>query len=85
MVIMPYSNELSDEIQTKVVQLQNFSELEVSTQLRLWKETFIFRRQVVRDQSTSDIIKNFPAYSNPFLVNWFLKIIFFALNICFLL
>ncbi|CAM4949821.1 unnamed protein product [Rotaria socialis] len=68
MVIMPYSNELSDEIQTKVVQLQNFSELEVSTQLRLWKETFIFRRQVVRDQSTSDIIKNFPAYSNPFLI-----------------
>ncbi|CAF1970628.1 unnamed protein product [Rotaria magnacalcarata] len=67
MVIMPYSEELSDEIQSKVVQLQNFSQLDVSTQLRLWKETFIFRRQIVRDQSTSDIMKNFPAYSNAFL------------------
>ncbi|CAF4282585.1 unnamed protein product [Rotaria magnacalcarata] len=68
MVIMPYSEELSDEIQSKVVQLQNFSQLDVSTQLRLWKETFIFRRQIVRDQSTSDIMKNFPAYSNAFLL-----------------
>jgi len=69
MVIMPYSNELSDEIQSKVVQLQNFSQLDIGTQLRLWKETFIFRRQVVRDQATSDIVKNFPAYSDTFLVN----------------
>ncbi|CAM4849426.1 unnamed protein product [Rotaria magnacalcarata] len=68
MVIMPYSEELSDEIQSKVVPLQNFSQLDVSTQLRLWKETFIFRRQIVRDQSTSDIMKNFPAYSNAFLL-----------------
>ncbi|CAF1276655.1 unnamed protein product [Didymodactylos carnosus] len=64
---------LSDEIQSKVVQLQNFSQLDISTldistQLRLWKETFIFRRQVLRDQSTSDIMKNFPAYSDAFLV-----------------
>ena len=75
MVIMPYSNELSDEIQSKVVQLQNFSQLDISTQLLLWKETLIFRRQVVRDQSTSDIMKNFPAYSDAFLVNYFIKII----------
>ncbi|CAF4644957.1 unnamed protein product, partial [Rotaria socialis] len=68
MVIMPYSEELSDEIQSKVVQLQNFSQFDVSTQLRLWKETFIFRRQVVRDQSTSDIMKNFLACSNAFLL-----------------
>ncbi|CAF1514497.1 unnamed protein product, partial [Didymodactylos carnosus] len=58
----------SDEIQSKVVQLQNFSQLDISTQLRLWKETFIFRRQVVRDESTSDITKNFPACSDAFLV-----------------
>lgn len=75
MVIMHYSDELSNEIQSKVPQLQNFSQLDISTQLRLWKETFIFRRQVVRDQSTSDIMKNFPAYSNAFLVNCFLKTI----------
>lgn len=69
MIIMPYNNEISDEIQSKVKQLQNFSKLDVNTQLRLWKETFIFRRQVVRDQSTSDIMTNFPAYSDAFLVN----------------
>ncbi|CAF3881149.1 unnamed protein product [Rotaria sordida] len=63
MVIMPYNNEISDDIQSKVKQLQNFSQLDVNTQLRLWKETFVFRRQVVQDQSTSDIMKNFPAYS----------------------
>ncbi|CAF3367851.1 unnamed protein product [Rotaria sp. Silwood2] len=68
MVIMPYNNQISDEIQSMVVQLQNFSQLDVNTQLRLWKETFTFRRQVVRDQSTSDIMKNFPAYSDAFLV-----------------
>lgn len=66
---MPYNNQLSDEIQSKVVQLQNFSQLDTDTQLHLWKETFIFRRQVVRDQSTTDIMKNFPAYNNPFLVS----------------
>lgn len=69
MVIMSYSNELSDEMQANLVKLQHFSELDISTRIHLWKETFIFRRQVVRDQSTNDIMKNFPAYSDAFLVN----------------
>ena len=69
MVIMPYNNEISDEIQSKVVQLQNFSQLDITTKLRLWKETFVFRRQVVRDQSTSDVMENFSAYNDPFLVS----------------
>ncbi|CAF4165901.1 unnamed protein product [Adineta steineri] len=68
MVIMPHNNELSDEIQSKVIQLQSFSQLDINTQLCLWKETFIFRRQLVRDQSTSDVMKNFPAYSDAVLV-----------------
>ncbi|CAF1286535.1 unnamed protein product [Rotaria sordida] len=68
MVITPYNNEISDEIQSKVVQLQNFSQLDIITKLRLWKETFVFRRQVVRDHSTSDVMKNFSAYNDPFLV-----------------
>lgn len=69
MAIMPCSDELSDEMQSKVIQLQNVSQLDTSTQLRLWKETFILRRKAIRDQSTSDVMKNFPAYSNAFLVN----------------
>ncbi|CAF1374408.1 unnamed protein product, partial [Adineta steineri] len=51
-----------------VIQLQSFSQLDINTQLCLWKETFIFRRQLVRDQSTSDVMKNFPAYSDAVLV-----------------
>lgn len=66
---MPINNEITDEIQSKVVQLQNFSQLDVDTKLRLWKETFVFRRQVVRDQSTSDVMKNFPGYNDDFLVS----------------
>lgn len=69
MVIMTYNNEISDEIQSKVVQLPNFSQLDINTKLHLWKETFVFRRQVVRDQSTSDVVKNFPAYNDAFLVS----------------
>ncbi len=68
MIIIPY-NEVSNEIQSKVEQLRDLSQIDVNTQLRLWKETFGFRRQIVRDQLTTDIIKNFPAYSDPFLVN----------------
>lgn len=66
---MPYNNELSDEIQSKVVQLQNFFQLDICVKLHLWKETFVFRGQVVREQSTSDVMKNFPAYNDAFLVN----------------
>ncbi len=75
MVIMPYNNELSDEIQSKVIQLQNFSQLDISSQLSLWKETSVFRRQVVREQSTSDVMTTLPAYRDAFLVNQLLKII----------
>ncbi len=68
MIIISY-NEISNEIQSKVEQLRALSQIDLSTQLRLWKETFGFRRQVVREQPTSDVMKNFPAYSDPFLVS----------------
>ncbi|CAF1237741.1 unnamed protein product [Adineta ricciae] len=68
MVIMHGDNEISDEIQLKAVQLCDFDRLDVDTKLRLWRETFGFRRQAVRDQSTSDIMKKFPAYNEPHLV-----------------
>ena len=68
MVIIPYS-DISNEIQSNIEQLQNWSQINADTQLRLWQETFLFRRKVVRDGSTNDIMKNFPAYSNAFLVN----------------
>lgn len=72
---MPCNTELSDEMRCKVTELKNFSKLDTNTQLRLWKETFTVRRQAIRDQSTSDVMKTFPAYSNAFLVNKSVKII----------
>jgi hypothetical protein len=68
MTIIPYDEE-SNEIQSKVEQLRDLSQIDLNIQLRLWKETIGFRRKIVRNQSTSDILKNFPAYGNPFLVN----------------
>jgi hypothetical protein len=82
MVIIPY-DQISNDIQSKVEQLRDLSQVNVDTQLRLWKETFRFRRQIVRDQSTNDILNNFPAYSNSFLVNKFFTYCFFSLNIFF--
>jgi hypothetical protein len=77
--MIPY-DEISNDIQSKVEQLRDLSQIDVGTQLRLWNETFGFRHQIVRDQSTNDILNNFPAYSNSFLVNKFFMCCFFSLN-----
>lgn len=69
-MITPY-REISNEIQSKVEQLKDLTLGDISSLTGLWNETFVFRRQVVRDQATSDIINTFPAYSNDFLVNLF--------------
>ncbi|CAF4247722.1 unnamed protein product, partial [Adineta steineri] len=34
----------------------------------LWNETMQVRRQYIRENSTSDIVKEFPGYSNPILI-----------------
>lgn len=75
MVIMSGNDEISDEIQSKIVQLYDVGQLDIDTKLRLWKETFVFRRQTVRDQSTGDIMKKFPAYNDTHLVSLLLEVI----------
>jgi hypothetical protein len=69
MIIIPYNDEISNDIQTKVNQLRDISQIDVHTQLKLWKETLHFRRQSIRNRSTADILKDFPGYSNSLLVN----------------
>jgi hypothetical protein len=59
MTIIPYDEE-SNEIQSKVEQLRDLSQIDLNIQLRLWKETIGFRRQIVRNQSTSDILTLYP-------------------------
>ena len=69
MIISPDDNDASGEIQSKADQLRDDSQLDIHTQICLWKETLHYRRQSIRDQSTSDILKNFPGYKNALLVN----------------
>ena len=69
MIILPYNNEVSNDIQSKVEKLRNLSQIDVDTRLTLWKETFYFRRQSIRDRSTVDILNDFPGYGDSLLVN----------------
>ncbi|CAF5175888.1 unnamed protein product, partial [Rotaria sp. Silwood1] len=49
-------------------QLRDTTTIDIHTQLRLWKETLCFRRQSIGNRSTTDILKDFPGYTNPLLV-----------------
>ena len=68
MIVLPYNDEISNDIQLKVEKLRDLSQLDVDTRLSLWKETFYFRRQSIRDRSTSDILNDFPGYGDSLLV-----------------
>ena len=54
--------------------------MDIHTQLRLWKETLHFRRQSITNRSTTDVLKNFPGYNNPLLVNLSTIYCLFVLN-----
>lgn len=74
MVIIPY-DEISDKIESKIEELKSVAPDDVACQIGLWKETFLFRRKTVRDQSTSEVMALFPAYSDSILVSLFLFIL----------
>ena len=69
MTIIPYDAAMSNENQTKANQLRAVSQIDLHIQLKLWQETFAFRRQSIRNQSIQDILNDFPGYSNSLLVN----------------
>jgi hypothetical protein len=66
---LPYTDQISNDIETKVNQLQDVSQIDAEMKLNLWKQTFSYRREYIRNQSTSYIVKKFPGYSHPFLVS----------------
>lgn len=68
MIVLPHNDEISNDIQLKVEELRDLSQLDVDTRLSLWKETFYFRRQSIRDRSTNDILSDFPGYGDSLLV-----------------
>jgi hypothetical protein len=69
MVVVSLDNELSNEIQTKSEHLRDTTGIDINTQLELWKETLPYRRKLVRDRSTTDILKHFPGYSNSVFIS----------------
>ncbi|CAF1058741.1 unnamed protein product [Adineta steineri] len=68
MIVVSFDDKLSNEIQTKSEQLRDTTDIDINTQLELWKETLPYRRKLVRDRSTIDILKDFPRYSNSIFV-----------------
>ena len=69
MMIISPSDGQPDEIQSKLDQLRDNSQMDIHMQLRLWRETLSCRRQSIRDRSTTDILKDFPGYGNALLVD----------------
>jgi hypothetical protein len=56
------------EMNRKAEKLQDFSQVDISGHLDLWKETLHVRRQYISSNSTSDVITKFPGYSFSLLV-----------------
>ena len=74
MAVMHFDDEPSNEMQAKSNQLRDLTDMDVATQVKLWKETVHYRRKEVRDQSTVDILKKFPGYTNSVLVSQFINL-----------
>ncbi|CAF3996188.1 unnamed protein product, partial [Adineta steineri] len=68
LMVIPYNDHIANNIEEKINQLQDVSEIDAETRLKLWKETFSCRREYVRNQSTSDIVQKFPGYADSFLI-----------------
>ncbi|CAF3577252.1 unnamed protein product, partial [Rotaria sp. Silwood2] len=67
-MLSTYDDAALQVIQTKADQLKDTSQIDLNTQINLWRDTVHVRRQHIRDKPTSEIMKEFPGYSNPILV-----------------
>lgn len=72
MIMIQYNDDISNDIQAKINQLKDISQIDPQSQLKLWKETLPYRREYIRNRSTAEILIEFPTYSNPSLVNKFI-------------
>lgn len=77
-MLSTYDDAALQVIQTKAEQLKDTSQIDLNTQINLWRDTVHFRRKSIRDKPTSEIMKEFPGYSNPILVTrYFSQVTFF--------
>ncbi|CAF1141210.1 unnamed protein product [Adineta ricciae] len=68
MMIIPYNDHIANDIDTKVNQLHDVSQLDTEIKLNLWRQTFPYRREYIRNQTTAEIIQKFPGYSDSVLI-----------------
>jgi len=78
--LVSFDDERSDDIQSKVEQLRDTSQIDLNTQLNLWRQTIHFRRNQIRDQPTSEILEQFPGYNNSLLVRLFVTYHYISIN-----
>ena len=81
MLVTVDDEKSNDDIESNVELLRDTSQIDLTTQINLWKQTIYFRRNWIRDQTTADIIQQFSGYCNPILVRLFMTHHLIFLNI----
>ncbi|CAF4051096.1 unnamed protein product [Rotaria sordida] len=66
-ILVTYDDDTLTVIQNKVKKLRDDPQLDLNIRLQLWKETLHVRRRAVRNQTTSEILEEFPGYKDPVL------------------
>lgn len=67
-VLASYDESIIREMNKKAEKLRDFSQINIDDSINLWNETLNIRRKYISENSTSDIITNYPGYSFPVLV-----------------
>jgi hypothetical protein len=67
--LVNYDDDTLNNIQLKAKKLRDDTEIDADTRLQLWKETVHVRRKSIRDRPTSEIIEEYPGYTDPVLVS----------------
>ncbi|CAF4179792.1 unnamed protein product, partial [Rotaria sordida] len=63
-----YDDDTLNNIQIKVNQLRDDSDIDVNARVQLWKETIHVRRKNIRERPTSEIVEEFSRYADPILI-----------------
>lgn len=67
-MLLNYDDAALQLIQKQADKLRDAPDIDIHTQLQLWQETVHIRRQCIRDKPTTEILQEFPGYSNQLLV-----------------
>lgn len=79
-MLIHYDDDTFNNIQIKAKKLRDDPHIDINTRLHLWRETVHVRRKDIRDRPTSEILEDFPGYTDPVLVSLFYACFLFALN-----